>query len=115
MKSFAGIVFGALIGLGLTAANADDTAQAKAHLMETTKVVAVMGLSVPAEKYASDGDPNTLEIVFLSKPEDGPSHVSDDGEVIFQSPNATEKEQSTLIGQAFDLKLQRRLAQPASH
>ncbi len=78
-------------------------------LMEETKVVAVMGLSVPASEYKSDGDPNTLEIVFLSKKSDGPSRVSDDGEVIFLY-NASDKEQSALIAKAFEIRARRRLA-----
>jgi len=77
-------------------------------LMQDTKVVAVMGISVPASEYKSDGDPNTLEIVFLTKRSDGPSRVSDDGEVIFLY-HASDKEQSDLIGKAFEIRARRRL------
>jgi hypothetical protein len=100
----------ALCSAELTVAKADDAAQLKIKLMQTTTVNAVMELSVPADKFVSDGNPDTLEIVFMSKPEDGPSHVSDDGEVIFLSPSVTDAEQSALIGKAFDIRVQRRLA-----
>jgi hypothetical protein len=78
-------------------------------LMQETKVVAVMSISVPASEYRADGDPNTLEIVFLTKKSDGPSRVSDDGEVIFLY-HASDKEQSDLIAKAFDIRARRRLA-----
>lgn len=78
-------------------------------LMHETKVVAVMSINVPASDYKSDGDPNTLEIVFLTKKSDGPSRVSDDGQVIFLY-NASDQEQSDLIGKAFDLRARRQLA-----
>jgi len=79
-------------------------------LMQETKLIAVMEIKVPADKYASDGDPNTLEIVFLSKPEDGASRVSDDGEVIFLTKDATDDEQQALTMKAFDIRARRRLS-----
>jgi len=60
-----------------------DPAALKIHLMETTKVVAVMGIDGPSTEFKDDGDPDTLQIVFLDKKSDGPSRVSPDGEVIF--------------------------------
>ena len=78
-------------------------------LMQQTKVVAVMSLKVPASEYKSDGDPSTLEIVFLANKADGPSRVSDDGQVIFLY-KATDQEQSDLIGRAFDIRARRQLA-----
>ena len=86
---------------------ADDAAQVKLQLMQTTQVNAV---SVPIDEFVPDKDPNTLEIVLMSKAEDGPSHVSEDGEVIYLSPNATETEQSDLISKAFDIRVRLRLA-----
>jgi hypothetical protein len=77
-------------------------------LMEETKIVAVMSISVPASEYKSDGDPNTLEIVFLKKKSDGPSRVSGDGEVIFLY-HASDKEQGDLIAKAFSIRARRRL------
>lgn len=78
-------------------------------LMQETKVLAVMDLTVPASEYKADGDPNTLEIVTLEKKSDGPSRVTDDGEVIFLN-HASSKEQSALIAKAFDIRARRRLA-----
>jgi hypothetical protein len=91
----------------LRAAEPTDTAALKVHLMEITKVVAVMGIEGPSADFKDDGDPGTLQIVFLSKESDGPSRVSADGEVIFLY-KASDKLQSDLIGQAFDLRASRR-------
>jgi hypothetical protein len=82
---------------------ADEVRQMEAKLMAQTRVVAVRDLNFPASEFKSDGDPNTLEVVFLTKKEDGPSRVSDDGEVIFlYKPSA--KEEQALIEQAFKIR-----------
>ncbi len=71
------------------------------QLMTDTKLNAVMGFSGPVEGYKADGDPTTLELVFLSDRKQGPSHVSDDGEVIFLAPRTKDNAQQELITQAF--------------
>ncbi|CAM0999378.1 hypothetical protein EJMOOK_12020 [Rhodanobacter sp. Root179] len=76
--------------------------------METTKVIGVMGVEGSSTDFKDDGDPDTLEIVLLSKKSDGPSRVSPDGEVVFLY-KASDEEQSELIGKAFDLRVARRL------
>ena len=63
---------------------------------------------VPVSRFKSDGDPNTLELVFLEKSDPGANTVSDDGEVIFLF-EASDKVQSKLIGQAFEIRAKRRL------
>jgi hypothetical protein len=99
------------IGIAATAKpSGNDAAQLTLQFMKTTKLVAVADFSGPPDKFVPDKDPNSLQIVFLAKPEFGPSRVSDDGEVIFLSPDATDKEQQNLIGKAFDIRVQRRLA-----
>lgn len=80
-------------------------------LMINTKVNAVVDIEGPAEHYRSDGDPMTLEIVMLSKRSDGPSRVSDDGELIFMQAKTRDKEQQTLFTTAFYLKARRKLAE----
>lgn len=82
-------------------------------LMAETKVDARMGIPVPVSRFKSDGDPNTLELVFLEKSDPGANTVSDDGEVIFLF-EASDKVQSKLIRQAFEIRAKRRLgsAQP---
>ena len=87
-----------------------DPTQLKLQLMKITQVVAVTNFLGSSDKFVPDNDPDTLQIVFLTKPEYGPSRVSDDGEVIFLSPGTTDNEQSNLIGKAFDLRVQRRLS-----
>ena len=81
-------------------------------LMVETKVIAVPSITVPASQYKSGGDPNTLEIVLLTKKGDGPSRISDDGEVIFLY-KASDSEQSALIARAFEIRARRRLARRA--
>jgi hypothetical protein len=86
-------------------------AERRIRLFEQTKIVAVMGLPGPASDFKDDGDPETLQIVFLDKHSDGPSRVSDDGEVIFLY-KASEKKQQELIAQAFEIRLARESADP---
>ena len=87
---------------------AEEVRQLQVKLMIETQVVAVTELKGPASEYKSDGDPNTLELVFLENKQDGPSRVSDDGEVIFLY-KASQKEQQRLIEQAFRIKALLRL------
>jgi hypothetical protein len=79
------------------------------ELMESTKMNMRMGLDVPAAEYQGDGDPETIEIVMLDKKSDGPSRVSDDGEVIFLY-KASDKKQQALIEQAFAIRAKLALA-----
>ncbi|MDQ2641416.1 MAG: hypothetical protein M3Y79_12670 [Pseudomonadota bacterium] len=74
------------------------------RLMQETKVVAVMGLPGGNRDYKGDEDAATLEIVFLDKKGDGPSRVSDNGEVIFLY-KASDKTQSKLIEKAFEVRV----------
>jgi hypothetical protein len=98
-----------LTGASAPERSADDIRQLKIHLMMTTKLIEVFKISLPADKYVSDGDPNTLEVVFLTKIEDGPSRVSDDGEVIFIQQGTSDQEQQDLTNKAFDIRVQRYL------
>jgi len=83
-------------------------AQKKVELVQTTKVAAVAELAVPSREYNSDGDPETLEVVFLDNKKDGPSRVSEDGEVIFLY-KASDRKQQTLIDQVFEIRARRAL------
>jgi hypothetical protein len=88
--------------------SAREIAALKADLMIHTTIVAVTTLSVPASEYKGDGNPNTLEIVFLENEKDGPSRVTDDGEVIFLY-RPSDKEQQHLIDRAFDIRVGKKL------
>lgn len=76
------------------------------ELMESTKMNMRDGLDVPAAEFKSDGDPKTLEIVMLKNKKDGPSRVSEDGEVIFLY-KASGKKQQALITEAFAIRARR--------
>jgi len=84
---------------------AETTDELRNRILTQTKV-AVTELTVPAGEYKGDGDPTTLEIVFLTKKSDGPSRVSDDGEVIFLY-KASDKVQQQLISRAFEIRIAR--------
>jgi hypothetical protein len=81
-----------------------DQAALRVKIMEETKVIAVMDIEGPSASFKDDGDPNTLEVVFLSKRSDGPSRVSSDGQVVFLY-KASDDLQSDLIGKAFDVRV----------
>jgi hypothetical protein len=99
IMAVAGLAFAVL----LSSAAAEETAnQCKVRLMETTKLIAVQGDSVA--NFSPDSDLDTLEVVFLTKPEQGKSRVSDDGQVIYIN-NATDQEQQALTLQAFDIRV----------
>jgi hypothetical protein len=85
----------------------DDMATAKARMMMDTHLIAVTSLSVPADEYVSK-EPDALEIVFLSKSDDGSSRVSDDGNVVFLSKDASQETQQSLTSQAFDIRMKRK-------
>lgn len=78
--------------------------KAKADLMASTKLIAVTSLSVPADQYVSS-EPEALEVVFLAKPEDGASRVTEDGSVIFVAKGIRDEDQTALIMKAFDIRL----------
>jgi hypothetical protein len=84
---------------------AESADELRDRIWRQTQVV-VTQLSVPAREYKGDGDPNTLEIVFLTKKSDGPSRVSDDGEVIFLY-KASDSTQQQLISRAFEIRIAR--------
>ena len=88
------------------AAHAETEAERRTRILSETKMNVVTELTVPASEFKGDGDPTTIEIVFLTKKSDGPSRVSDDGEVIFLY-KASDKTQEKLITRAFEIRLAR--------
>lgn len=105
------IAAGSLAALATSAAMADDAmAEKRKKMFEETEIVAHMGLDVPSREFKDDGNPKTLEVVFLEKKKDGPSRVSDDGEVIFLY-RPSDKVQQELTMKAFEIRLARLQAQ----
>jgi hypothetical protein len=77
--------------------------QCKVRLMTTTKLI--MGADTDAAgNIVQDSDPDSLQVVFLTRPEQGKSRVSDDGQMIFIN-GATDDEQQALTLQAFDIRV----------
>lgn len=107
MGKLRGLQIIVMMGLGISASSFGESAdEVRNRILAQTKVVVVTALSVPASEYKGDGDPNNLEIVFLTKKADGPSRVSDDGKVIFLY-KASEKTQQQLISRAFEIRIAR--------
>ncbi|TYT25401.1 hypothetical protein FZO89_03470 [Luteimonas viscosa] len=85
-----------------------EKAALRAKIMEETRLIAIMDLDRSSVTFKDDGDPTTLEVVFLSKRSDGPSRVSADGEIVFLY-KASDHLQSELIDRAFDLRVAREI------
>lgn len=100
----------ATVAMPLTVATAKDTNDCPltnkdlADIGISTKIIAVPEIAVPASQYKSDGDADTLELVFLKDKSDGQSRVSDDGEIIFLQGKVKDKTQQELFTQAFYIR-----------
>jgi hypothetical protein len=90
-----------------TAALAETADEIRTRVLTQTKFNLVMAESLPVaiSQYKGDGDPTTLELVIFSNKVDGPSRVTDDGEVIFFYAKDPEKLQQQLIQQAFKIRI----------
>lgn len=72
-----------------------------AGLMQTTRINGITEYAGAIADFKPDGDPGTLEIVFMKKQKDVSSVVSDDGEVIFLVGKVKDAEQQQMISMAF--------------
>jgi hypothetical protein len=88
--------------------DADDEKKLINKLLQKQEVIAVNNVAT-AEEFVPDKDPNTLQVVFLTGPNPKVG-VSDDGEVVFTSPDLAMNLQSTLTYEAFRRKAKRILA-----
>jgi hypothetical protein len=78
-------------------------------IMLETEIIPGKKLKGPPEEYKSDGNPKTIELVTLRPSDDGPSRVSEDGEVVFlRDPKAATNEFDALLEKAFDIRMARR-------
>ena len=75
-----------------------------AKLMKITKVDFIPQWSKPEAQFQEDKDPETLQIVVVSDPKDGPNAVSSDGQVIFEQKNAPDSVMQKLIPRAFYIR-----------
>ena len=114
MKAMAGrqILSAFAVVLFAAAAHADDQSDAvktlAAKLIQTTKANAVTDVAT-ADKFVPDTDPDTLQIVYLTDPNAGRSHVSADGEVIYFVGDPSVDEQQPYIFKAFAIRAKLRL------
>ena len=88
---------------------AETAAEIRTRVLTQTKLAYTSELKVPVAEYKGDGDPTTLEIVSLKSAEDGPSRVSDDGEVIFLAKADIDDKTLTqsLFRRAFEIRIAR--------
>ena len=109
-KTFTVLALALLAGLGT--ARADDQSDAVKNLanklMQTTNVVAVTNLAT-TDTFVPDNDPDTLQIVYLTDPNAGRSHVSDDGEVVYFVGNPSVDAQQPYIFKAFEIRAKIRM------
>ena len=98
----------ALAGAHATEPSTEQFQKMLVKVMAETKVNAKMGLRGTVKDFKSDGDPRTLEIVFLESRVPGANTVSEDGEAIFLF-EPSEEVQQKLIGQAFEIRTRARL------
>jgi hypothetical protein len=98
---------GLLVAVLLVAAHAESPEELRTRIWTQTKfnLVTAESLTVPLSQYKGDGDPTTLEVVIFRKKSDGPSRVSDDGEVIFFYEKDSDKLQQQLIQRAFEIRI----------
>ena len=96
-----------IIGL-IAVVHAETPDELRTRILQDTKLNMIMAESLPAPagQYKGDGDPTTLEVVLLSKKSDGPSRVTEDGEVIFLY-KASDKLQQELTTKAFEIRIAR--------
>jgi hypothetical protein len=83
--------------------------ETRARVLKETKfnLVQAEALPVPVSQYKGDGNPMTLELVIFSRKSDGPSRVSEDGEVIFFYAKDSQNVQQQLIQKAFQIRIVR--------
>ena len=91
------------------ASSPDDLSKMMERIAADTKVTARMDFSGAVSEFKSDGDADTLELVFLNHADPKANTVSDDGEAIFLY-QASDDVQSQLISRAFEIRAHRRLA-----
>jgi hypothetical protein len=72
LRHLALAIVSAAVGMSATAF-AESADELRNRILRQTKVIVVTELSVPVREYKGHGDPDTLEIVFLTKRSDGPS------------------------------------------
>jgi hypothetical protein len=96
-----------LVVVSLVTAHAETPEELRQRILTQTKFNLVMAesLPIPVSQYKGDGDPTTLELVIFSNKSDGPSRVSNDGEVIFFYKKDSDKKQQQLIQKAFEIRI----------
>jgi hypothetical protein len=102
-------VWGLLVVTSVAVPHAEKPEELRKRILTETKFNLVMAeaLPVPISHYKGDGDPTTLEMVIFSNKSDGPSRVSDDGEVIFFYSKDSDKLRQQLIQKAFEIRVAR--------
>jgi hypothetical protein len=107
------IVSAALSVIGMrNSVHAETPDEIRTRILMHTKMnyVRVESLSVPVSQYKGDGDPTTIEVLMLSTDSDGPSRVSDDGEVIILHDKDSKELMRQLIQRALEIKIAKALS-----
>jgi hypothetical protein len=75
---------------------------------KTTKIVEVIDLKYKFDNYKSDVDPDTLKLILLKNPKDGPSRVVGDGELVLLMPTSDDEIRQALVKRALYFRAVRR-------
>jgi hypothetical protein len=102
------VTLAALAGSAAAQTGPDDEKKLINKLLQQQEVIAVNNVAT-AEEFVPDKDPNTLQVVFLTGP-NPKIGVSEDGEVVFTTPDLEMNLQSKLTYEAFRRKAKRILA-----
>ena len=102
------VTLAALAGSAAAQTGPDDEKKLINKLLQQQEVIAVNNVAT-AEEFVPDKDPNTLQVVFLTGP-NPKIGVSEDGEVVFTSPDLAMNAQGALTYEAFRRKAKRILA-----
>ncbi|RYG13137.1 MAG: hypothetical protein EOO07_18085 [Chitinophagaceae bacterium] len=78
-------------------------------LAKETKVIYVGRLTGAVDSFTEDKNPETLQVVTLPKNE-GSSHTSENGEIVFMKEKISAADQEKLLSQAFLSKAKIKLA-----
>jgi hypothetical protein len=75
------------------------------QFMLRERTVAVAKIPGPASAYKSDGDPDTVELVLIVRPEDGPPRFIEDGAVVFLREDMGEAAMQKLFHEALEARV----------